>query len=65
MTGRRTTRDEKIAFAFRNVDTQDLEWLAGRLGFGGHDQFWKVVIRELDSALRSPVGERASPSKEE
>lgn len=47
------TRDERIAFAFRNVDTKDLEWLRGAIGDGGHGQFWKAVIRELDLALRA------------
>lgn len=56
----------KMAFALRNVDTQDIEWLRGRLAQGGnaqsgHGQFWMAVLRELESAMR---GHGASADKE-
>lgn len=58
------SRDTAIAFAFRNVDTKDVAWLIALLGDGGHGQFWKAVMREVDSALRT-VGERLLTTKEE
>lgn len=51
------TRDERIAHAFRNVDTKDVEWLLGRMGYGGHDLFWKSVLHEVNRALYG-VGEQ-------
>lgn len=57
-----TIRNEKIARAFRNVDTQDIAWLVALLGDGGHGRFWKSVMRKVDSALRDD-GETV-PAKE-
>lgn len=63
MTMRRT-RGDWIAFAFRNVDTKDMEWLAAKMDDSGHGQFWKSVIRELDGALRRTVaGELVNSEK--
>lgn len=45
------SRDEKIVFAFRNVDDLDLRHLELFLPDSGHGQFWKSVVRELRAAI--------------
>jgi hypothetical protein len=58
--------DERVAFALRNVDTKDLEWLSTVIAMGGHAQsghgrLWRTVIHELDTALRDGLSDNALP----
>lgn len=62
MTQRPTTRDGWIAFALRNVDESDIQWLLGRLDDSGHGKFWRAVLRELHTAVD---GETLMGSKED
>lgn len=41
-----------ILNALAAVDQEDLDYLASKLGFGGRDQFWHSVIKELRLVFR-------------